>query len=47
MRRDIFEPEHADYRESVRRFTAEELVPHNERWEREGIIDREIGRAHV
>ena len=42
MRRDIFEPEHADYRESVRRFTAEELVPHNERWEREGIIDRDV-----
>ncbi len=40
MRRDIFEPEHADYRESVRRFTAEEIVPFNERWEQEGIVPR-------
>ena len=42
MRRDIFEPDHIDYRESVRRFVAEELVPHNERWEADGIVDREV-----
>jgi alkylation response protein AidB-like acyl-CoA dehydrogenase len=42
MRRTGFEPEHADYRESVRRFIAEEIVPHHERWEREGIVDREL-----
>ena len=42
MRRDIFEPEHADYRESVRRFVAEELVPNNEHWEADGIIDRTV-----
>jgi len=42
MRRDIFEPEHADYRESVRRFVAEELVPNNEQWEADGIIDRKV-----
>ena len=42
MRRTLFEPEHADYRESVRRFVAEEVVPHQERWEREGIVSREL-----
>jgi alkylation response protein AidB-like acyl-CoA dehydrogenase len=42
MRRTSFEPEHADYRESVRRFIAEEIVPHHERWEREGIVPREL-----
>ena len=42
MRRDIFEPDHIAYRESVRRFVAEELVPHNERWEADGIVDREV-----
>ena len=40
MRRDIFEPEHADYRESVRRFIAKELVPNHEQWEADGIVDR-------
>jgi alkylation response protein AidB-like acyl-CoA dehydrogenase len=42
MRRTSFEPEHADYRESVRRFIAEEITPHHERWEREGIVPREL-----
>jgi alkylation response protein AidB-like acyl-CoA dehydrogenase len=42
MRRTAFEAEHADYRESVRRFIAGEIVPHQERWERAGIVDREL-----
>jgi alkylation response protein AidB-like acyl-CoA dehydrogenase len=42
MRRNLFEPEHADYRESVRRFVAEEITPHHEQWEREGIVPREL-----
>jgi alkylation response protein AidB-like acyl-CoA dehydrogenase len=42
MRRAIFEPEHDTYRESVRRFWAEEAAPHYERWEREGLVDREL-----
>src|ERR1700744_1713331 len=42
MRRTGFEPEHIDYRESVRRFIADEVAPHHERWEREGIVDRQL-----
>ncbi|HTU31304.1 MAG TPA: acyl-CoA dehydrogenase family protein [Solirubrobacteraceae bacterium] len=42
MRRTSFEPEHVDYRESVRRFIAEEISPHHEQWEREGIVPREL-----
>jgi alkylation response protein AidB-like acyl-CoA dehydrogenase len=42
MRRTNFEPEHADYRESVRRFIAEEIVPHHADWERDGIVPREL-----
>jgi alkylation response protein AidB-like acyl-CoA dehydrogenase len=42
MRRTSFEPEHVDYRESVRRFIAEEIAPHHEQWEREGIVPREL-----
>jgi alkylation response protein AidB-like acyl-CoA dehydrogenase len=44
MQRTIFEPEHDDYRESVRRFLAEEVVPHHERWEQEGVVPRELFR---
>jgi alkylation response protein AidB-like acyl-CoA dehydrogenase len=45
MRRILFEPEHVDYRESVRRFVAEEITPHHEQWEREGIVPRELFAA--
>ena len=42
MRRCLFEPEHTDFRESVRRFVAEELAPHQAEWERDGIVPREL-----
>jgi alkylation response protein AidB-like acyl-CoA dehydrogenase len=42
MRRTLFEPPHVDYRESVRRFVAEEITPFNEEWEREGIVPRKL-----
>jgi alkylation response protein AidB-like acyl-CoA dehydrogenase len=45
MRRTLFEPEHVDYRESVRRFVAEEIAPHHEQWESDGIVPRELFAA--
>jgi alkylation response protein AidB-like acyl-CoA dehydrogenase len=42
MRRTLFEPEHLDFRESVRRFAAEQVVPHQPDWERDGIVSREL-----
>jgi alkylation response protein AidB-like acyl-CoA dehydrogenase len=42
MRRDLFEPEHIDFRESVRRFVAEEVTPHQAQWEADGIVPREL-----
>jgi acyl-CoA dehydrogenase len=39
-RRTAFSPEHQVFRDQVRRFFERELVPHLERWEAEGIIDR-------
>jgi len=40
MRRNIFTPEHDDFRESVRGFLQREGVPHRDRWEHEAKIDR-------
>jgi acyl-CoA dehydrogenase len=40
MRRTIFDAEHVDFRESVRAFLTAQAVPHVERWESAGIIDR-------
>jgi alkylation response protein AidB-like acyl-CoA dehydrogenase len=42
VKRAIFEPDHKDYRETVRRFVAEELVPNHEQWEEEGVVPREL-----
>jgi long-chain-acyl-CoA dehydrogenase len=42
MKRTLFEPEHVDYRESVRRFVAEEITPNHAAWERDGIVPREL-----
>jgi alkylation response protein AidB-like acyl-CoA dehydrogenase len=42
MKRTIFEAEHREFRETVRRFLAEEVMPHHRRWESDGIVPREL-----
>jgi alkylation response protein AidB-like acyl-CoA dehydrogenase len=42
MRRTLFEDEHELFRASFRQFVDKEIVPHHERWERDGIVDREL-----
>ncbi len=42
MDRDIFEPEHDDFRDSVRRFIADEISPNFEQWEEDGTVPREL-----
>jgi acyl-CoA dehydrogenase len=40
--RTIFEDVHRDFRESVRGFLVAEALPHTERWEETGLVDREF-----
>jgi alkylation response protein AidB-like acyl-CoA dehydrogenase len=40
MRRLIFEPEHEDFRASVRRFFQIEIAPHTQKWRDQGFVDR-------
>lgn len=42
--RDIFEQDHADFRESVRTFTARHVAPHHDAWRAGRAIPREIWR---
>ena len=42
QRRLPFQEEHHIYREQVRRFLAQEAVPHHTRWETEGQVSREL-----
>jgi alkylation response protein AidB-like acyl-CoA dehydrogenase len=42
MRRALFEPEHEAFRRTVGTFLDREVVPFHERWERDGVVDREV-----
>jgi alkylation response protein AidB-like acyl-CoA dehydrogenase len=42
--RTLYGPDHADFRATVRRFLAEEVMPHHARFEDQGHVDREIWR---
>ena len=41
-RRTAFNDDHEAFRDSVRRFFAKELIPHLDRWEEQGIVDRDF-----
>ena len=40
--RTLFTPEHETFRDSARRFMKEEVAPHDERWQEQGYVDREV-----
>ncbi|MEU3657078.1 acyl-CoA dehydrogenase family protein [Streptomyces sp. NPDC032161] len=40
MQRTLYDQDHEDFRDVVREFLAREVVPHQERWESERLIDR-------
>jgi alkylation response protein AidB-like acyl-CoA dehydrogenase len=45
MRRHLFDDEHDAFRDSFRRFLEKEVVPYHDRWERDGIVPREVFAA--
>ena len=42
LRRDLYGPDHEAFRETVRAFLTKEVLPHHERWEHNGAVDREV-----
>ncbi|MEO3797957.1 acyl-CoA dehydrogenase family protein [Nonomuraea sp. B10E15] len=42
MQRDLFDEEHLLFRETVRAFMSREVVPHHARWEKDGVVPREV-----
>jgi alkylation response protein AidB-like acyl-CoA dehydrogenase len=42
MQRSLYEPDHEQYRETVREFLAREVVPHQDNWDRDRWIDRTV-----
>ncbi|MDX1448568.1 MAG: acyl-CoA dehydrogenase family protein [Acidimicrobiia bacterium] len=45
MRRKLYEPEHEIFRTSVRAFVEEQILPHYDRWETAGVVDRSLFEA--
>jgi alkylation response protein AidB-like acyl-CoA dehydrogenase len=45
MQRDLFEPDHLAFRDSVRRFVERHVEKDYDRWERDGIVDRTLWNA--
>ncbi|MGW0950105.1 acyl-CoA dehydrogenase family protein [Streptomyces sp. NPDC002623] len=45
MQRTLYDQDHEDFRDVVREFVAREVVPHQERWETERLIDRGVWTA--
>jgi alkylation response protein AidB-like acyl-CoA dehydrogenase len=42
MRRSLYDTDHDAFRESFRRFLAAEVTPHQDAWEKAGIVPREL-----
>ena len=44
INRELFQPEHETFRDTVRRFIDKEIAPHHAQWEKDGIVPRELWR---
>lgn len=44
MRRTVYTEDHESFRSAVRSFVDREISPHYQRWEREGLPDKEVYR---
>ncbi|PZF99447.1 acyl-CoA dehydrogenase family protein [Micromonospora deserti] len=44
MEQHLYERDHDEFRDLCREFLAREAVPHHERWEADGIVDRAVWR---
>jgi alkylation response protein AidB-like acyl-CoA dehydrogenase len=45
VKRDIFEPEHLAFRDTVRQFLARHVRPHHASWEQAGMVERWVWKA--
>lgn len=45
MKRRIYSDGHDAFRDTVRTFLTKEVLPHYERWEKDGIVSRDVWRA--
>jgi acyl-CoA dehydrogenase len=42
QRREVFDDDHEIFRDSVRKFVEQEIAPHHEQWEKDGVVPREV-----
>jgi len=42
IQRNLFSPEHEQFRDAIKRFIEKEITPHHESWEDAGLVDRAL-----
>ena len=42
MKRTLYDSDHEAFRESFRKFVEDEIAPHDEQWNRDSIVPREV-----
>jgi acyl-CoA dehydrogenase len=42
IKRELFQPDHETFRDTVRRFIEKEIAPNHSQWERDGVVPREL-----
>ncbi len=45
LKRDFFKPEHAIFRDNFVRFVKQELLPHDQKWQMQGYVDKRAWRS--
>jgi alkylation response protein AidB-like acyl-CoA dehydrogenase len=45
VQRALYDADHEVYRDTVRQYLTKEIVPHYEKWEEDGLIDREVWKS--
>ena len=41
FKRELFNPDHEEFRRTVRRFIEKEIAPHHAAWEDSGVVPRD------
>ena len=44
FKRELFNPDHEEFRRTVRRFIEKEIAPHHAAWEESGVVPRDLWR---
>ena len=47
IKRSLFNSEHEIFRKNVARFMNEHVIPHDEKWQEQGYVDKKVWREMI